>query len=363
MRIPIPRWLAGRSRVVLAPSRILQAACTTRYGEAPGDDDVHALIADIPASESSPPPWITLGHRDTPAGTVWNLVLCPPATPRTGRNLPPGVEPGDGSSEVVLPEVLWALSLLGRGTAPSRSAHGPSGTWISRWEDGQPTLVDGPFPEGSPRLAAWLATAGEDLEDIPWRTATEEELLDLARENPESQMLSPGQANRRAERLADRVALARVGAVVVTALVLALAVRAPVWWLERSLRSTEERLAAVRPDIDRLDRLQDEALRDAAYLEASRPAFRPARTPLPLLSGLAGALPPGVRFLTLQLESPPGDSGWTLRADARLDDWRGVPVLVDSLRGVEGVADVRVGSQQRQEEKVHLVLDLSGRWP
>ena len=134
-------------------------------------------------------------------------------------------------------------------------------------------------------------------------------------------------------------------------------------WLERSLKATEVRLAAVRPDIDRLDQLHAEALRDAAYLEASRPAFQPARTPLPLLSGLARALPPGVRFLTLQMDSPPGDSGWSLRADARLDDWRGVPVLVDSLRRVQGVDDVRVGSQQRQQEKVHLVVNLVGRWP
>lgn len=349
--------------MVLAPSRILQAACTTRYGEAPGDDDVHALVADLPSCGPTAPPWITLGHRDTPAGSVWNLVLCPPVDPRTGRNLPAGTEPGTGPCEVVLPEVLWALALLGRGNAEFRHCRSPSGTWISRWEDGQPASVDGPFAESSPRLADWMRNRGEDGETIPWREASEPELLDLALENPESQMLTSAQADLRAERLADRATLARCAAVVVAGVVLALLIQAPVLWLERSLKATEVRLAAVRPDIDRLDQLHAEALRDAAYLEASRPAFRPARTPLPLLSGLARALPPGVRLLTLHMDSPPGDSGWTLRADARLDDWRGVPVLVDSLRRVQGVGDVRVGSQQRQQEKVHLVVDLSGRWP
>lgn len=349
--------------MALAPSRILQAACTTRYGEAPGDDDVHALVADLPSCGPFAPPWITLGHRDTPAGSVWNLVLCPPVDPRTGRNLPTGIEPGIGTCEVVLPEVLWALALLGRGSEAFRLCRSPSGTWISRWEDGQPALVDGPFPPSSSRLAAWMRDTGDACESIPWRDATELELLDLAHENPESQMLSSAQAQLRAERLGDRATLARCAAVLATGVVLALAIHAPVLWLERSLKATEVRLAAVRPDIDRLDQLHAEALRDAAYLEASRPAFQPARTPLPLLSGLARALPPGVRFLTLQMDSPPGDSGWSLRADARLDDWRGVPVLVDSLRRVQGVDDVRVGSQQRQQEKVHLVVNLVGRWP
>jgi len=363
MRIPIPRWLAGRSRVALAPSRILHAACTTRYGEAPGDDDVHALVADLPAIGPVAPPWIAVGHRDTPAGSVWNLLLCPPSDPRSGRNLPEGLEPGDGLVEVVLPEVLWVLALLGRGQGEFRTTVSAAGAWISRWEDGEPAQVDGPFPEGSDRLAAWTLASEGRRETVAWREPSDQELADLALDNPEAQMLSAPQSRRRAERLADRTTLARCGAVLLATAVLALVVHLPVLWLRQSLGATERRLAAVRPDIDRLEALRLDANRDAAYLEASRPAFRPAATPLPLLSGIAGALPPGVRFLTLEMDSPPGDSGWTLRADARLDDWRGVPQLVDSLRHVAGVGDVRIASQQREQEKVHLVVNLSGRWP
>jgi hypothetical protein len=52
-----------------------------------------------------------------------------------------------------------------------------------------------------------------------------------------------------------------------------------------------------------------------------------------------------------------------LRTDIVLPDWKGVPALVDSVRLVSSVREAKVESQQRDKDRVHLVLALRGDWP
>ena len=364
MTIRLPRGLAGRPRATLAPSRILQATCTTRYGETPGDHEVASLVE---ARFGSSPPslaWFATAHRDQPEGTVWKVFLCPARDPRTGRNLAQGEEPGPKTGktcEVVLPEALWIARVLERGSRPRRTTRTGEGAWVSEWADGMLEFLDGPFPVGSASLRSWLDR--DAFEEVPWRAATPEDLVDLSDEHPESQMLSESVATRRHEGLANRTALWRSLAVVSVAVLLGVVARAPVWWAAGRLDSTEARLAEVKPELDRLERIRDQATRDARFLEASSAAFRPGASARPLVAGIAAKLPAGVRLRGLQFDSPPGETAWRLRTEARLDDWRSVATLVDSLRKVEGVSDVRVETQQREQEKVHLVVSLNGVWP
>lgn len=359
MKLRTPRILAGRPSTILAPSRILPVPCTTRYGEVPVDDDVLALL---PGAAREWAPWFLAGHQDTPAGSVWTVVACPPVDPATGRNPSEGAEPGgDPRAAAVLPSALWACAAMSEGGSSRRSLRSPDGIWLSSWKEGRLEALDGPFAEDA--IPAHWTSAAADAEPRPWKEPDAEALRRLADEHPEAQMLSPRERVRRADRSADRASLARTAVVLCLALLAGLAVQAPVWWSARRLAATEARLASVRPGIDRLERLHASIARDVAYVDASAAALRPSASPGPLLEGIARRVPVGVRLRSFQLESPPGEPGWTLRTDARLPDWRGVSALVDSMRLVQGVRDVRVESQQREGEGVHLALLLKGRWP
>lgn len=364
MTTRLPRALAGRPRVALAPSRILQATCTTRYGEAPGDDDVATLVEARFGSCPLVLPWFPAAHRDQPEGTVWKVLVCPARDPRSGRNLPSGAEPGSESSipcEVVLPMPLWAARVLEAGIQPSRNTRSPEGLWVSQWADGMLESLDGPFQDGSVLLGSW--TDRTDHEEIPWRIPNQDDLLELADEHPQAQMLSEAVATRRSERLANKTALWRCLVVLALGMVVGIVSRAPVWWAASRLKSTEHGLAEVRPELDRLERIRRQAFLDAAFLDSSSAAFRPSASAKPLLAGIAARLPAGVRLRAIQLDSPPGTTAWQLRTEARLDDWRSVGALVDSLRKVPGVSQVRVETQQREQEKVHLSVSMQGDWP
>ena len=356
-----PRILLGRPDVALAPSRILPCACTTRYGDAPDDDDI---LAQVPESFGTRPewlPWFPASQQDTPAGTVWNAFVCVPLDSSSRRNLVSGCGLPKTRFEILLPEGLWAYTLLSRGKGALRVLRSPSGLWFSRWNEGQARSLEGPFPADAVP-SRWTCESGEQ-EHPDWSEPEAEALARLADDYPEAQLLPPIEAARRRERLATTTTLARVGAVALAGLFVVLATQVPVWVAGRGLHATEVRLASVRPDIDRLDRLRASVRRDAAYLAASSGALRPAASPLPLLEGLARRLPEGGRLLNFQLESPPGEPGWKLRTDIRLPDWDGVPALVDSSRLVPSVRDVKVESQQRDKDRVHLVLSLEGDWP
>jgi len=282
------------------------------------------------------------------------------------RNLSAGVEASPTipvPCEILLPEVLWAVAVLGSGSTRTRGTQSPQGMWISEWNEGMPERIDGPYALDSQLFHAWKEQRGDVVEEVPWRDPDVETLETLASDHPEAQLLSPSQARRRGESLANRTLVVRLSAFIALVLVLAVVVRAPVWWMEHVLASTENRLASVRPQLDRLDRIRRQAGIDASFLDSSDAAFRPSASPGPLLDGMARRLGGGVRLQLLQIESPPGDTSWTMRTDARLDDWRGVASLVDSLRKVPGVADVHVETQQREKDKVHLVLSLKGNWP
>lgn len=353
----------GSPDVGLAPSRLLPGSCTTRYGEAPDDHDVLGLVPDPFGTRPDWMPWFPAGQKDTPAGSVWTVFATTPVDPASKRNLSGGAEAGgDERPEIVLPEGLWAFTLLSGGKAATRSATSPSGTWFSRWDEGQIVSLEGPFAADRVPVR-WSAEAVDGMERIGWKAPSPADLLRLAEDHPEAQMLSPTETVRRRSRLATRTSIARSASVVLVALFAGLLAQAPAWWASRNLAATERRLASVRPDIDRLERIRASIVSDAAFLAASSDALRPSASPLVLLDGISRRLPEGVRLLTFQLESPPGETGWAVRTDVRLPDWRGVASLVDSIRTVPGVADVRVQSQQRDQERVHLVLALKGTWP
>lgn len=353
--MPIPRWLAGRPRVALAPSRVVPVTCTTRYGEAPIDTDIAELLARLEVGPAEFVPWMAVSQKDEPSGTVWRILLCPPLDPASGLNLREGREPGGPSGEsveIVLPEALWILTLLAEGRGHARGVVAPSGTWVSRWEDGQVALLEGPR----------AAPPEEGCEVVAWRNPTQAELLRLFDEHPDSQMLSGATARLRREGLDNMVALGRSLVVLLTVVLLGASTRIPVAWARHLHDATTERLAAQRPAIERLERLHERALRESRALDASRRAFLPNGSPLDLLVDLSRRLPQAVRLRNLQLDSPPTDSVWTLRAEATLQDWRSVSSLVDSLRTSPGTRDVRVLSQQREKQSVHLVLALTGAW-
>lgn len=343
---------------------MLPCVCTTRYGDAPDD---HDILSQVPESFGTSPdwlPWFPASQQDTPAGSVWTVFVCVPLDAHTRRNLASGCEGGEppASPEILLPEGLWAFTLLSKGKGDLRTLRSPSsGLWFSRWREGQVLTLEGPFAQDA--VPERWSFPSQEAESIPWAEPDPATLVRLADDHPEAQLLSPREALRRSERLATRTSLARVGALVLAGLLAALAVQVPVWAAHRVLVGTESRLASVRPDIDRLDRLRTSVRRDAAYLTASSAALRPTASPLPILEGLASRLPTGVRLLNFQLESPPGETGWMLRTDIRLPDWKGVPSLVDSSRLIPSVRDVRVESQQRDKDRVHLVLALKGVWP
>ena len=363
MLFQTPRTLIGRPSAALAPSRVLPGSCTTRYGEAPGDDDVLSLVPDSFGIRPASVPWFPAAHQDTPAGTVWTVFVCPPVHASSRRNLSNGSEPGPGDMpEVVLPQSLWAFVLLGGGDAPLRRLRSPSGLWCSRWEEERIVSLDGPFPDDDAIPAFW-SDARELGQDVPWKEPSPVDFRMLVDDHPEAQMLSPAEDRRRRDRLATRTSVARTAAVAVVGLLAALLLQVPVWFASRSLAATEARLSSVRGELERLDKIRQTSLRDAAYISASTEALRPSGSPVGVLDGVARRLPRGVHFLSFQLEAPPGESGWAVRTDVRLPDWRGVSGLVDSAKLAPGVRDVRVETQRREQESVQLVLSLRGDWP
>lgn len=346
----------------LASSRLLPGACTTRYGEAPGDDNVLALVPESFGIHPESLPWFPVAHQDTPAGTVWTVFVCPPVQEASRRNLSVGIEAGSGDGpEVVLPKALWVFCVLCEGTAPLRRIHSPEGLWLSRWEDGQLASFGGPFPDDASIPSSWNDVRDQG-EEIPWKEPDPLDLARLAEEYPEAQMLSLDEDRRRRDRLATRTSLCRAGAIAAVVLFAAIALQIPVWCASRSLAATEARLSSVRGELERLDRIRQSSLRDASYLAASSQALRRSGSPVGLLDGIARRLPQGAHLQSFEFESPPSESGWAARTDVRLPDWRGVSVLVDSVKLAPGVRDVHVATQQRDQERVHLVLALHGDW-
>lgn len=349
--------LRGLARIALSPSHLLAGEVTMPYGHDPSPEAVESAWRAI-AHDRPCPPWILLGPKDTPNGTVWKLAWCPPSGP-----IPE-------TPEVVLPKAAWALNLLSApaGQGPHlRIAIAPDGTWVGLWDGSSCLRLHGPFAseqEGVSRLRA-AATAedlplGEDLH-VPWSIPSPRALRHLVATRPESDLLDTGASVERNAVRADRTALARVVAVVaVFAMVTAglASVQAIAWQLRRS---QESRLTAVRPLLDRADRLRRCDERSADSLRGMQDALRPNSSADRILIGISRKTPSSASLQVLALEG--ADEAWHLRAETRLSSWDDVEPFSRSLRTAPGVKSAAIASQTRSGDAVSAVVELKGIWP
>jgi len=350
--------LGGLPRVALSPSHLLNGEVTTPYGQDPSPEGVAAAWRDR-AGDRPLPPWILLGRRDTPNGTVWRLCWCPPRGP-----LP-------GLAEIVLPEGLWVLDLLAGESGPQgwhlRILASASGAWVGLWEGARCDRLHGPHASesaGIARVRAIAAAAGiETTAEVrgAWRDPTPRELRGSSESHPESDILPTSESVHRAESRADRAAVARVLAIlaVFAAITLGLgSIQAVAWSLRRS---QDTRLESVQPLLDRVAALRKSraGLEDSIWIR--KDALAPNSAVDRILSGIARKIPDGTSLRALALER--SDSGWRARTEASLSDWNQVQPLAQALRSVPGVAKVSVASQARSGSGVSAVLELEGTWP
>lgn len=350
--------LFGRPRVRLSPSLLLGGEVTTPYGQEPSPDAILSVWQDR-AGDRPIPPWILLGPRDTPNGTVWRFAWCPPTC-----ELPP-------NTEIVLPCAAWVMEILSEATGPSdwhsRLLSSPDGYWIGLWEGVRCERILGPFPS---KELAWkrLAEHARKAEIEPgaqvtckWVAPDAAALRRTADTRPESDLLPPAESLHRAQSRADWTAVTRTGTVV--GLLCSISLGLGVWQLaERRSRLLEEtRLASVRPLLERVSvlRRSREALLDS--LRSHRDAMAPNSSLDRILSGIARTVPEGAKLQVLQLES--AGAGWKARTEARLASWDQVQPFAQALRAANGVDQVAVVSQNRSDEGVQAVFELKGKWP
>jgi hypothetical protein len=350
--------LGGLPRVALSPSHLLNGEVTTPYGQDPSPEGVEAAWRDL-AGDSVLPPWILLGRRDTPNGTVWRLSWCPPRGPSPTL------------AEVALPEGLWALERLTAEPDPEgwnlRILASPQGTWVGLWEGARCERLHGPYPSepvGIARVRAIAAKNGvvptAQIRGI-WKVPSPHDLRALAGSYPESDLLATTESVRRNGIRADHTAVARVLAIlaVFATITFGLGVLQATAWSLR--RSQDTRLESVQPLLDRVAALRKSraALRDSIWIR--KEAMAPNSAVDRILSGIARKIPEGAGLQVLALER--SDSGWRVRTEASLSDWNQVQPLAQALRSVPGVARVAVASQARSGSGVSAVLELEGRWP
>lgn len=350
--------LGAHPRVALSPSHLLNGEVTTPYGQHPSLNDVEKSWRDL-AGDKPMPPWILLGPRDTPNGTVWRLSWCPPLA-----DMPVG-------AEIVLPEATWALERLSEEPGPEgwhlRVLPSPHGAWIGLWEGSRCDHLHGPYATetfgvarlGSIAAKAGLAPSGEI--HGTWVDPSPRDLRELASVHPESDQLSVAESLRRGNSRSDRVAAGRVLAVVAIFLLVSLgfgAVQVVAW---RMRASQETRLASVRPLLDRATALRATRTRLEDSIRVRRDALVPNSSADRVLAGIARKVPEGASLQVLALERS-GD-GWRVRTEARLSDWNQVQPFAQSLRSVDGVAKVSIASQARSGDGVTAVLELEGLWP
>jgi len=350
--------LGGLPRVALSPSHLLNGEVTTPYGQDPSHEGIEASWRDR-AGDRPLPPWILLGRRDTPNGTVWRLCWCPPRGPSPTL------------AEIVLPEGLWTLERLAAESSPQgwhlRILGSPGGSWVGLWEGARCERLHGPYPSeaaGVERVRAIAAGAGiESTAEVrgTWRIPSARELRALAEAYPESELLSTTESVRRTGIRADRASVARVLAILAlfASVTLGLGVLQAAAWSLR--RSEDARLESVQPLLDRVAalRISRAALADSIWIR--KDALAP-NTPVDrILSGISRKIPEGSSLQALALER--SDGGWRVRTEASLSDWNQVQPLAQSLRSVPGIAKVAVASQARSGTGVSAVLELEGEWP
>lgn len=350
--------LCGRPRVQLSTSLLLGGEVTTPYGQEPSADAIEAVWQDR-AGDHPLPPWILLGPRDTPNGTVWKLAWCPPS-----GELPV-------ATEIVLPRAAWAMEILaGASGLPgwhSRILPSPDGFWMAHWEGSRCERILGPFPTedlARARLAEHARKA--EIESGPevactWIAPRPDTLRRTAEVRPESDLLSPSESLHRTESRADWTALARTG--MILSILGAVSFCLGAWQIaeHRSRAREETRLASVSSLLERVSDLRRSRATLLDSLRSHREAMTPNSSLDRIVSGIARTLPEGAKLQVLQLEST--QSGWKARTEARLPSWDQVQPFAQSLRAANGVHQVAVVSQNRSDDGVAAVFELQGNWP
>lgn len=348
----------GRPRVALASTRLLPGEVTTPYGNAPTEDVVDAAWR-AEAGDRACPPWMILGRRDAPSGTIWRIAWCPDAA-----RVPP-------DAEISLPEGAWALELLGALDGPSdwhlRFLDSPSGTWASLWEGARCELLVPPRRDSSAAIERGRAIAAKrGCADCPelqatWQAPTPSRLSSLADSSPESELFELPESVKRQERRATAAAIARTG-LALAALALATGILGA-WqaWHARLRTQEESRLASVKHLVDHAASLAEARKHGLDSLRTYEDALRPSDRAAGVVAAIGAAVPPESRLQVLAIEAT--KSGWRARTEARLPDWNGIQPLAQALRTSPLVEKVSVANQSRQSDAVAAILELEGRWP
>ncbi|MEK7391401.1 MAG: hypothetical protein AAB214_02445 [Fibrobacterota bacterium] len=350
--------LLGRPRVALSPSRLLAGEVTTPYGVLPSDEAV-ANAWRIEAGDRDCPPWLILGRRDAPSGSIWRLAWCPAAT-----SLPP-------QAEIVLPEAAWALERLNDLSGPDgwhlRSLESPFGYWIGLWEGSRCEHLQAPGRDRNDAVQLERIHAARLGADHPpeilgeWAPPNALKLADVAEDSPESDLLGTADSIVRHERRSDATALARLtGIVVLFGLVTGL-FGAFQLFHSHQRRLQEARLEIVRPLVERTANLEAARKRQIDSLRAFREALRPSQAPGIVISRIASKVSGGARLTALAIEETP--NGWRVRTEARVGDWSAIQPFSESIRSVPGVSKASVSNQSRQAESISAMLDIEGVWP
>jgi hypothetical protein len=348
----------GRPRVALSPSRLLAGEVTTPYGNIPGDEVVSAAWR-AEAGDRDCPPWLILGRRDAPSGSIWRLAWCP-----ASDKLPE-------QAEIVLPQAAWAVERLNELTHPEgwhfRSLESPYGFWIGLWEGSRCEHLQAPGRDRdeSVRLEQLLATrmGAVHLPELlgEWAPPTAPDLARLAEESPESDLLSTTDSVARLERRSNATAIARVvGIVLAFGLVTAFFGTFQLWQSHQR-HQQESRLESVKALVERTANLETSRSLGIDSLRAFREALRPSQAAGIVVSRLASQVTGGARLSVLALEETP--SGWRVRTEARLADWSSIQPFSAAIRSLPGVTKASVSNQSRQSDGVSVILDIEGLWP
>lgn len=348
----------GRPRVVLSASRLLVGEVTTPYGVLPTEELVESTWRGL-AGERAHAPWLLLGRRDTPSGTIWGLAWCPPV----------GALPD--AAEIVLPEALWALECMNGTPGPEgwhvRRLESPQGVWTGLWEGARCEHLSPPVREAAAALELERTLAGQrGATEVPqlefaWSPPSPEALRELSESRPEADLLGLTESVLRGERRADRTSIARTAAILLVLGAITGAFGIHQAWHAHQRRLQESRLESVRTLVDRAAHLESSRGRQIDSLRRIRDALSRSQAPDLVLRAIAAKVPPSIRLQVLAMEGATGT--WRIRAEARLPDWNAVEPFTRDLRSLPRVSKVSVANQSRQSDAVAAILEIEGTWP
>ncbi|HOX50622.1 MAG TPA: hypothetical protein PKY05_03990 [Fibrobacteria bacterium] len=351
--------LAGLPRVALSKSHCLNGEVTTPFGQEPTADGVEAKWRSLVGADRPVPPWLVLGHRETPSGIVWRILFCPPS----------GTLADD--AEVVLPMAAWVGQLLGVVAGPSgwhvRITRSGDDFWGGVWEGERCVRIHGPY-----RTRELLehrcqhgiedaAEAAREIIEVPWRQPSQAGLRELAGDQPSGDLLGWELSVQRSRVRRRHVALARIGGIAAVFLLVSggFGLFQLGAWRVRAIQET--RLASVQGELDAVGRLRERTRSLVDSLLSRRDALVPNSSPDKILRSVARAVPATVKLQVFALE--PTTNGYRARFEARFLEWSDVQPFSDALRRGGGVKRVAVVSQTRQADAVMAVMEIEGQWP